>query len=132
MNISIALSWAAISLAAALPVAAQSSSPATHGMEGMKGMQGMHGMDKMGAMTPAQHETMMAMQHMNKAMMAANDANPDQAFAKQMIAHHEGAIAMSEIEVRMGKDADAKRLAEQTISENRQGIVKLKSFLARH
>ena len=125
-------SLAALSLAFALPAAAQSSGGSMPGMSGSHDMAGMQGMSGMGSMTPMQHEMMMAMQHMNENMMAASDSDPDRAFAKKMMAHHEGAIAMSEIEVRMGHDAEAKRLAQQTITENRSSIDKLKSFLARH
>lgn len=132
----IGVSAAALSLAIALPAAAQSSGTPMPGMgkaHQMGGnMQNTSGMHDMAGMTPMQHEVMMAMQRMDQAMMAAEDSNPDRAFAKKMMAHHEGAIAMSEIEIRMGKDAEAKRIAEETIKENRQGVAKLKSFLARH
>jgi hypothetical protein len=35
-----------------------------------------------------------------------------------MIAHHQGAIDMAQVELKHGTDADAKRLAQQTIDEN--------------
>lgn len=130
----------ALSLAGSLPAAAQTTSPSGMGnMQGMGSMKGgsmkggsMPGMPGMDSMSPMQHEQMMAMQRMSEKMMAASDANPDRAFAKKMIAHHEGAIAMSEIELRMGKDAQAKRLAQKTIAENRKGVASLQSFLSTH
>ena len=66
MNTPIAISLIAISLAFALSAAEQTSSPS---------MPGLQGMGKMGAMTPAQHETILAMHQMNKNMMAAADAD---------------------------------------------------------
>lgn len=132
MKISMGASLAALLFAIAVPAAAQPSGGTMAGMSGSQDMAGMPGMSGMGSMTPMQQEMMMAMQHMNEAMMAASDSDPDRAFAKKMLAHHEGAIAMSEIEIRMGKDAEAKRIAQQTITENREGVDKLKSFLARH
>ncbi len=101
-------------------------------MPGMSRSQNMGGMKGMEGMSPMQHEMMMAMQRMDQDMMAAEDSNPDRAFAKKMMAHHQGAIAMSEIEVRYGKDAEAKRLARKTIKENGRGVSELKAFLARH
>lgn len=123
----------AIGLAA--PAIAQTSSSSGSSMPGMGAMKGMSGgqeMAGMGPMTPTQHEQMMAMQRMNEKMMAVTDSNPDRAFAKKMMAHHEGAIAMSEIELKMGKDAQAKRLAQKTITENRKGVSELQAFLSEH
>ena len=124
----------ALALAVAAPAAAQSSSGMQGGgsMPGMSRSQNMGGMKGMEGMSPMQHEMMMAMQRMDQDMMAAEDSNPDRAFAKKMMAHHQGAIAMSEIEVRYGKDAEAKRLARKTIKENGRGVSELKAFLARH
>lgn len=50
---------------------------------------------------------MAGMKNMHEKMMAAvNESNPDKAFAKGMIAHHEGAIAMAETELKYGKDPE--------------------------
>lgn len=135
MKISTSGAILALTLACALPATAQTRSDSSMGnMQGMGSMKGglMSNMSGMESMSPMQHEQMMAMQRMSEQMMAANDPNPDRAFAKKMIAHHEGAIAMSEIELRMGKDAQAKRLARTTIAENRKGVASLQSFLSKH
>ena len=48
-------------------------------------------------------EYMAGMKDMHDKMMAAvNEPDPDKAFAKGMIAHHEGAIAMAETELKYG------------------------------
>jgi uncharacterized protein (DUF305 family) len=80
----------------------------------------------------AMHADMAAMKTMDKAMMAAKGSTPDVTFARKMIAHHQGAIAMARIELEHGMDADAKRLAQQTIDENTKGIADLQAFLRAH
>lgn len=48
-------------------------------------------------------EYMAGMKDMHDKMMAAvNESDPDKAFAKGMVAHHEGAIAMAETELKYG------------------------------
>jgi uncharacterized protein (DUF305 family) len=80
----------------------------------------------------AMHADMAAMKTMDQAMMAAKGSTADVTFARKMIAHHEGAIAMARIELEHGMDADAKRLAQQTIDENTKGIADLRAFLQGH
>ncbi|TAJ68790.1 MAG: DUF305 domain-containing protein [Phenylobacterium sp.] len=75
---------------------------------------------------------MMSMQNMDKAMMAAKGATVDATFAKKMIAHHEGAIAMARVELEHGGDAQAKQLAQKTIDENTRGIAELRDWLRQH
>ena len=61
-------------------------------------------------------EYMAGMKNMHEKMMAAvNESNPDKAFAKGMIAHHEGAIAMAETELKYGKDPKMRKLAQDII-----------------
>jgi uncharacterized protein (DUF305 family) len=49
-----------------------------------------------------------------------------------MIAHHQGAIDMAQVELKHGTDADGKRLAQQTIDENTKGIADLAAWLKPH
>ncbi len=75
------------------------------------------------AKTPAQQEYMAGMQKMHSGMMAGmNESNPDMAFAKGMKAHHEGAIAMAQTELKYGKDPEMRKLA-QTIIDAQQGEI---------
>lgn len=77
----------------------------------------------------ADKDFMSAMQAMDKKMMAAKGPTVDAAFARKMIAHHEGAIAMARVELEHGGDAQAKKLAEKTIEENTRGIAELRGWL---
>ena len=83
-------------------------------------------------MALADKDFMSAMQKMQKDMMAAKGGDVDATFARKMIQHHEGAIAMARIELQHGSDAQAKRLAQQTIDENTKGIAGLQAWLRQH
>jgi uncharacterized protein (DUF305 family) len=49
-----------------------------------------------------------------------------------MIAHHQGAIDMAEFELKHGTDADAKRLAQQTLDGTTKGIADRSAWLKAH
>jgi uncharacterized protein (DUF305 family) len=100
-----------------------------HAMPGMTNgdMKGMNDHGKM-----AMSEYMSAMKKMDAAMMAAKGATPDATFARKMMAHHQGAIDMAQIELKHGMDADAKRIAQQTIDENTKGKADLENWLKSH
>ena len=66
-------------------------------------------------------EYMAGMKDMHDKMMAAvNESDPDKAFAKGMVAHHEGAIAMAETELKYGKDPKMRKLAQDIIKGKRR------------
>lgn len=111
---------------------AQSNSGAMkmdHPMPGMTNgdMKGMNDHGKM-----AMSEYMSAMKKMDAAMMAAKGSTPDATFARKMMAHHQGAIDMAQIELKHGMDTDAKRIAQQTIDENTKGKADLENWLKSH
>lgn len=80
----------------------------------------------------ADTQYMAAMDKMHKAMMMANDADPDRAFALKMIEHHRGAIAMSEVELKQGGDAEAKKMAQKIINDEKKSVAALQGWLDRH
>lgn len=80
-------------------------------MQGMQNMSGMQNMD------PTQKEFMAAMDKMNKEMMQGMmDSDPGKSWMKQMIAHHQGAVDMSEIVLKHTKDADVIKEARDASS----------------
>lgn len=75
-------------------------------------------------------EYMAGMKNMHEKMMAAvNESNPDKAFAKGMIAHHEGAIAMAETELKYGKDPEMRKLAQDIIKAQKGEIEQMNKWL---
>lgn len=73
----------------------------------------MSGMDDM---DEAQKASMQAMMEMNGPMMATHTIkDPDLAFHCGMIAHHTGAIAMAEVELKYGDDDESKAMAQKII-----------------
>ncbi|NDV89290.1 DUF305 domain-containing protein [Aurantimonas aggregata] len=84
-------------------------------MDGMGEM--MSGMDEA---QMANHATMMKMH--GPMMRAAMIKDPDLAFNCGMIAHHQGAIAMSELELKMGKDEASRKMAQMIIDAQKKEI----------
>ncbi|MDO9761995.1 DUF305 domain-containing protein [Glaesserella parasuis] len=68
----------------------------------------------------AQHEAM---------MVAINEPNPDVAFAKAMIPHHQGAVEMAKIELQYGKDEKMKKLAQDIIKAQEPEIKLMEDWL---
>ncbi len=70
-----------------------------------------------------------SMERMHRAMAAPGTGDPDRDFASMMIAHHQGAVEMAEIELRFGKDERLRRLAQGIIIEQRQEIGVMRQVL---
>ena len=116
---------AAVFAAAATTGAFAQPAPKAGGQPMMKGDHAMHG-------GPAGHDYMMAMQRMHQQMMQTHERDPDRAFAKMMIEHHRGAVAMSEVLLKHGKDAELKRMAQKSMDSQKKEIGELQSWLSRH
>jgi uncharacterized protein (DUF305 family) len=73
------------------------------------------------------NEGMMMMdQNMAMGMMAED---PDVAFMCGMIAHHMGAIAMSEVELKYGDDETARAMAERIIEAQKAEIAEMTQWV---
>lgn len=89
----------------------------------------MSGMD-MSGMDEAQQANMQAMIAMHPAMMQGMMAeDPDVAFACGMIAHHQGAIAMAEVELKYGADDEMKQMAQKIIDDQTREIGEFGTWL---
>lgn len=111
-----------------------------HPMAGMQMPQAAQGHGMMGqnhAMPPGMNmpRTVFteAEMSMHRAMMMATDVNTQRTWARKMIAHHRGAIAMSQ--ALLGSDAtdvEVRRMAQAVIDAQTREIAELESWLARH
>jgi hypothetical protein len=63
-----------------------------------------------------------AIQRMHADMHVPYTGDADRDFARMMIPHHQGAIDMALVELRYGKDARLKRLAQEIIVTQQQEI----------
>lgn len=73
------------------------------------------------------------MNKMHQAMSAGVQAkNADVGFAKGMIPHHEGAIAMAKVELQYGKDAEMKALAQKIVDTQQSEIKYMQAWLAKN
>lgn len=86
---------------------------------------GGHDMSQMGGTGMGGMMTDEQMQHLS----AASGAGFDRMWLQMMVAHHEGAVEMSEVELSDGKNADAKKLAQQIIDAQKQEITVMKQLL---
>ena len=74
----------------------------------------------------------MAMQkmHDNSPMQSSGDADVD--FVRMMIPHHQAAIDMAKAELKYGKDAQTRKLAEAIIAAQEKEIAEMNAWLAQH
>ncbi|WP_392565400.1 DUF305 domain-containing protein [Utexia brackfieldae] len=85
------------------------------------------------APTEAEKAYMRAMDAMHTPMMqGVMNSDPDVAFIKGMIPHHQGAIDMAKIVIQYGKDPAVRQLAEQVIKAQEGEIVWMNQWLAEH
>lgn len=69
---------------------------------------------------------------MQQAMMSAPmSGDPDKDFVSMMIPHHQGAIEMAKIELKQGRDAKLRKMAEKIIEAQEKEIKGMKEDLAR-
>lgn len=79
---------------------------------------------------PANQAYMKAMDGMHEEMMiGVMDVDPDTAFVRGMIPHHEGAVEMARIELQYGQDPQLRKLAQEIISAQEKEIQFMEKWL---
>ncbi len=68
---------------------------------------------------------------MHAGMMIDFTDNPDLDFARSMIAHHQGAVAMAKIELEYGTDPEIRKLAEGVIVAQEAEIAQMQAWVAK-
>ena len=97
-------------------------------------MQGMDhskmGMGEMIKNTPANPYAEAGMTMHHKMMVVGADAS--ETWARQMIEHHRGAIAMSKIAVAEAGDKEVRTIAQKVVTMQAKEVASLQSWLTRH
>ena len=101
-------------------------------MQGQGGM--MQGMPMAAAgMSDATKGYIAAMSMMDAPMMlGAQAGDPDVAFVKAMIPHHQGAIEMAKVVLQYGRDDKVKEWASQIIKAQEAEIAQMQAWLKEH
>ena len=104
----------------------------TQGQMGQGGM--MHGTPaERGGVSDATKAYMDAANKMHVPMMQGlQAADPDVAFVRGMIAHHEGAINMAKVRLRYGKDEQTRKWADDVVSEQQREIDEMEAWLKKN
>jgi uncharacterized protein (DUF305 family) len=72
------------------------------------------------------------MDAMHDEMMAGiADPNPDMAFARGMLPHHVGAVDMAKVQLKYGKDAEMRKLAQAVIDAQQSEIEQMQNWIAK-
>lgn len=70
-----------------------------------------------------------AEKQMHDGMSAAQGSDPGQTFVRQMIPHHEGAIAMSQVVLAEGRDERVAAIARRIVADQGKEIAELKAMV---
>jgi hypothetical protein len=83
------------------------------------------------ASASAQEAYRASMNRMHTAMGAGiQHQDPDVAFTQGMLAHHEAAIEMAQIELQHGRDEQARKLAQAVIDAQKVEVAQMRNWLA--
>ena len=68
---------------------------------------------------------------MHEGMAISYSENPDLDFARAMLAHHQGAVAMAQIQLQHGTDPEMRALAQAIIAAQAAEIAQMQAFIAK-
>lgn len=68
----------------------------------------------------------------SEMMLGIADPIPDMAFARGMLPHHVGAVDMAQVQLKYGKDAEMRKLAQEIIDAQQPEIEQMQSWIAAH
>jgi uncharacterized protein (DUF305 family) len=107
------------------------------GRVGGMGRQGSHGIPGMSAQatpsSPATKAYLEAAERMHGPMMEGVQAtDPDVAFVRGMIPHHQAAIDMAKVVLQYGKDPQTRKLAEDVVREQQREITEMQEWLKKN
>ncbi len=88
-----------------------------------------HAMSAEKSLNESTNAFMQANDKMHKDMMIKLSGDTDVDFVRGMIPHHQGAIDMARIELKYGKDAETKKLAEDIIKAQETEIAQMQAWL---
>jgi uncharacterized protein (DUF305 family) len=82
--------------------------------------------------TPATRAYMDAAIEMHRDMAVPYSGDADKDFAATLEAHHKGAVAIAQVELRYGKDPEMRQLAAAVLEARKREIALLQAWLAKH
>jgi uncharacterized protein (DUF305 family) len=131
MKLSLLLAGAALLMAAPFAQAAETTFPEVCKGDMMMDMGADHSKMMTDMMTEEHQKAGMAgMMQMDKDMMQGMmKKDPDVAFVCGMIAHHQGAIEMANVELKYGANAWAKEMAQKVIDAQTKEIADMTDWL---
>ena len=75
---------------------------------------------------------MKSMEKMSADMKKGMDSDPSKAWAKMMVAHHQGAIEMSQTVLKETKDPMIREMAEKVVKDQTKEQTMLKEWIGKH
>ena len=86
----------------------------------------------MNTASPGDKALVDSMDKMGGQMAEPLSGNTDQDFARMMLAHHKGAVAMAEAELQYGKDPFLRQLSRNIITSQTAEMKHLQAWQAKH